>query len=415
MDHTQVDIILVDEVYRQPLGRPYITMATDVFSRMVLGFYLSFDPPGAISAGLCVAQAILPKETLLIGMQGDWPCWGLPTVLHLDNAKEFRGKMLERACEKYGIRLEFRPVKTPHWGGNVERLMRTFMEETHTLPGTTFSNVQDRKEYDSEKNAVLTLPEFEQWLTTFIVNVYHKRIHKALNVSPFERYKDGIFGAPGQIGIGLPDRLYDELQIRLDFMPGHERTVQEYGVVIDHVFYYADVLKHYINSLEPGFGKNRSKRQFIFKRDPRDISCIYFLDPNTNQYHRIPYRNTEYPAISVWEFRQALARVKLKGMAKVDQGSIFAAYDEMKKVALDAIERTRRVNRSSNRLVKGVPLDTLAVLLPAPTSRKTKVSAVAPETLPADRIQKERPLIVPFDEIEDDALKPRDKSASRPA
>ncbi len=406
MDHTEVDIILVDEVYRQPVGRPSITMATDVFSRMVLGFYLSFDPPGSVSAGLCVAQSILPKETCLsnIGVQGDWPCWGLPTVLHLDNAKEFRGKMLERACEKYGIRLEFRPVKTPHWGGHVERLMRTFMEETHTLPGTTFSNTQDRKEYDSEKKAVLTLPEFEQWLTTFIINVYHKRIHKSLNTSPFERYREGIFGAPGQIGIGLPDRLYDELQIRLDFMPGYERTVQEYGVVIDHVYYYADVLRPYINSLEPGYGKNRAKRQFIFKRDPRDISYIYFLDPETKQYHRISYRNTGHPAISVWEFRQALAQVKLKGIEKVDDDSIFAAYDEMKKVALGAVERTRRMNKSNNRLVKGVPTDALAILLPAPTSRKIKVSPVASEVDSSNRIQVEFSKIVPFDDIQDDAL-----------
>lgn len=406
MDHTEVDIILVDEGYRQPLGRPYITMATDVFSRMVLGFYLSFDPPGAISAGLCVAQAILPKETHLsrIGVQGEWPCWGLPTVLHLDNAKEFRGKMLERACEKYGIRLEFRPVKEPHWGGHVERLMRTFMEETHTLPGTTFSNVRDRKEYDSEKKAVLTLPEFEQWLTTFIVNVYHRRVHQSLNTSPYERYREGILGAPGQIGIGLPDRLYDELQIRLDFMPGEERTVQEYGVLIDHVYYFADVLKPYVNSLAPGFGKSRAKRKFLFKRDPRDISYIYFLDPETKQYHRIPYRNTAHPAISVWEFRQALALVKLKGKENVNEDDIFAAYDEMKKVALAAVERTRRLNKSSNRLVKGVPADALAALLPAPATRKIQISSDAPVVIPANQMQKERPIIAPFDDLHDDAL-----------
>lgn len=406
MDHTEVDIILVDEGYRQPLGRPYITMATDVFSRMVLGFYLSFDPPGAISAGLCVAQAILPKETHLsrIGVQGEWPCWGLPTVLHLDNAKEFRGKMLERACEKYGIRLEFRPVKEPHWGGHVERLMRTFMEETHTLPGTTFSNVRDRKEYDSEKKAVLTLPEFEQWLTTFIVNVYHRRVHQSLNTSPYERYREGILGAPGQIGIGLPDRLYDELQIRLDFMPGEERTVQEYGVLIDHVYYFADVLKPYVNSLAPGFGKSRAKRKFLFKRDPRDISYIYFLDPEAKQYHRIPYRNTAHPAISVWEFRQALALVKLKGKENVNEDDIFAAYDEMKKVELAAVERTRRLNKSSNRLVKGVPADALAALLPAPATRKIQISSDAPVVIPANQMQKERPIIAPFDDIHDDAL-----------
>jgi putative transposase len=35
----------------------------------------------------------------------------------LDNAKEFHGEMLRRACEQYGIALEYRPVAQPHLGG----------------------------------------------------------------------------------------------------------------------------------------------------------------------------------------------------------------------------------------------------------------------------------------------------------
>ena len=65
IDHTPLDIILVDEVQRRPVGRPWITLAVDVFSRMVAGFYISFDPPGALSTGLCIAHSILPKEKWL--------------------------------------------------------------------------------------------------------------------------------------------------------------------------------------------------------------------------------------------------------------------------------------------------------------------------------------------------------------
>jgi len=65
VDHTLVDIILVDDIHRQPIGRPWLTLLIDVFSRMVLGFYISFDPPGNLSLGLCLAQAFLPKEKWL--------------------------------------------------------------------------------------------------------------------------------------------------------------------------------------------------------------------------------------------------------------------------------------------------------------------------------------------------------------
>ncbi|OGX91500.1 Mu transposase C-terminal domain-containing protein [Hymenobacter coccineus] len=370
IDHTLVDLILVDEAYREPLGRPWLTMAIDVFSRMVVGFYLSFDPPGAVGTGLCMAHAILPKELWLsrMNVQGDWPCWGVPSVVHADNAKEFRGTMLQRACDKYETRIEWRPVGKPHWGGHVERLMGTFMQEVHTLPGTTFSNVRDRKDYPSEQKAALTLREFEQWLTTFIVDVYHKRVHQGLKTSPYERYREGIFGSPRQPGRGLPERLYDELQVWLDFMPGEERTVQEYGVLIDHVFYYADVLEPYINSLEAGSGKRRLKQKFTFKRDPRDISCLYFLEPGTKVYHRIPYRDTSHPAISVWEFRQAVEQARLKGLERIDEGTIFAAYDAMRAVELAAVERTKRVTKTANRMLQGVPEGAAAAFFSSGTS-----------------------------------------------
>ena len=101
IDHTPVDLILVDDVHRRPVGRPWITLAIDVFSRMVTGFYVSFDPPGALAVGLCLAHAILPKESWLAQHEitTSWPVWGVMDSVHADNAKEFRGHMLRKACQ----------------------------------------------------------------------------------------------------------------------------------------------------------------------------------------------------------------------------------------------------------------------------------------------------------------------------
>jgi putative transposase len=41
IDHTKVDIVVVDEQTREPIGRPWITLAMYLFSRMVTGFHLS--------------------------------------------------------------------------------------------------------------------------------------------------------------------------------------------------------------------------------------------------------------------------------------------------------------------------------------------------------------------------------------
>lgn len=347
IDHTKLDIILVDEHYRRPFQRPYLTLAVDVYSRIVVGFYLSFDPPGELGTGLCIANSILPKETWLekSGVDGVWPIWGIMKTIHLDNAKEFRGRMLKMVCQNYGINIEYRPVATPNWGGHVERLLGTFSKEIHDLAGTTFSDPKLRSNYDSKDKASLTIGELEKWILTYIVNVYHKKIHSAIKMSPLQKYEEGILGGDNLLGTGLPPRLIDERRVKLDFMPFYERTIQEYGVLIDHIFYYDDVLRKFIHAKEQN-GKSNIKRKFIFKRDPRDISLLYFYDPELNTYFEIPYRDTSKPSISIWEYNDVVRGLH-KNKIIIDEESIFNAYREMEAIENDAIVATKQLNRIS--------------------------------------------------------------------
>ena len=105
IDHTPVDLIVVDEQYRRPIGRPYLTLAIDVYSRCIPGFCLSLEAPSAVSAGLCIAHAVLDKDAWLVqrGLDGPWPIWGKPDCIHLDNAAEFYSEALSRGCEQHGI------------------------------------------------------------------------------------------------------------------------------------------------------------------------------------------------------------------------------------------------------------------------------------------------------------------------
>ncbi|MCE1177072.1 MAG: DDE-type integrase/transposase/recombinase [Burkholderiales bacterium] len=192
VDHTPADIILVDDVSRLPIGRPYLTIVVDTCTRMLSGFCLTLDPPSALSTGLALTHAILPKKTWLTKHQIDaeWPIYGVPHKIYADNAKEFRGTMLERACHEYGIIMENRPKGLLNYGGHVERLFRTFMRRVQSLKGSTFSNVQNRGEYNSEGKAVFTLNEFEHWFGIFVTKVYHQRPHRGIGrMSPIKLYE----------------------------------------------------------------------------------------------------------------------------------------------------------------------------------------------------------------------------------
>lgn len=336
IDHTKVDVILVDDLTRQPVGRPWITVAIDIFSRMIAGFYVSFDPPGAMSTGLCLAHAMLPKRIWLAkyGVTTPWPICGRIQALHLDNAKEFHGTMLDRACQNYGIELQWRPVKKPWYGGHIERWLGTFAQELKNLPGATFSNPAERGEYDSEGRAALTLTEFERWLATFITEVYHQRVHSALGVAPIQKYES--------TGAKHDDWNVDERRLRLDFMPYLERTVQPYGILNDQIAYYSDVLRRWVSAADSDDPAHQ--RKFTVRRDPRDISVVYFWDPEAKEYFRIPYRDTAHPAISLWELKEIRRQLQQQGRESINEELIFAAYARMREIA-DAAQRTTKAAR----------------------------------------------------------------------
>jgi putative transposase len=350
IDHTEADVILVEEHTRLPMGRPFVTLAIDVFSRMVTGWFVSMEKPSAVAAGICLSRSMLPKRECLaeLNVPGDWPVWGRIRAVHCDNAKEFRGAMLQRACQQYAIDLQMRPVKRPHYGGHIERLMGTSAGEIRKLPGATFSSPRERVGYDSEKESALTLPEFERHLVDFIVNIYHRRVHAELGVPPARQWEIGILGSRTRPSIGMPDIPGDPARIRLDFLPYVERTVQPYGILIDDIFYYHEVLSPWINATDPENPK--AKRQFTVRRDPRDISLVFFFDPEANQYFPIPYRNAAHPPVSVWELRSAQKRLKDEGRAHVDESAIFEAVSRMRERVEASVTKTKAARRQLHRI-----------------------------------------------------------------
>lgn len=349
IDHTPADIILVDDLYRKPIGRPWITLAMDVNSRMVTGYYLSFDPPSETSVAMCVAHSVLPKEEwlLLHKVDAKWPVWGFPKTIHVDNGADFRSNNFQQSCLTYGINLEYRPVKQPRYGGHIERVLGTFLREIHDLPGTTFSSIKDKDGYNSEKEAVMTKSEFETWLVTLICKVYHQRMHSSIGMTPLRKWEIGIFGNNEIQGAGLPARPADRLTILLDFLPSFRRTVQTFGVTIDGMTYYADVLRQWINAEDPELkGK---KREFVFRRDPRDISTVWFFDPDLKQYFKVPFADQALPSMSIWECQQAREVLKREGKKSVNEHQILHAITELRSKVEESKEMTKKARRSSQR------------------------------------------------------------------
>lgn len=333
IDHTLVDVIVVDEQLRRPIGRPVLTIAIDVCTRMVAGFHLSLEAPSSVSVGLCLLHAVYDKTVWLNEREIDvsWPVAGLPEVLHCDNGAEFRSRALAAACREYGIKLQFRPPATPRFGGHIERLIGTMMGAVHVLPGTTFSNVKIKGDYDAEGRATFTLRELEKWIAIEIAGKYHHRIHSALLRPPVAVWRD----LQGDVDFDLPP---DRMAFWTSFLPEERRRLLKDGIHLEKIRYWSDAL-----SRDVGRGA-----EVKIKYDPRDLSRIFVRQPD-GHFVEARYRNLAYPPVSWWEWKHAKKRLREQGKRELNEETIFASIAQQRQIEDYAAQASATARRSVTR------------------------------------------------------------------
>ena len=119
-DHYRLDVLHVDDEFREGLGRLWLTLLIDAYSRAVLGVLLAYEDPCIESIQGALRHAIWPKTGLTaFGVDLPWSCYGIPQRLFLDNAWAHHSHSLEdlaRALAGGGrythMELVFRPPLT---------------------------------------------------------------------------------------------------------------------------------------------------------------------------------------------------------------------------------------------------------------------------------------------------------------
>ena len=329
IDHTQSDAFVVDPWFRRAIGRPWLTLAIDIASRCVVGFYVGMERPNAATVALLLSRIALPKAPWLsaIGAEMDWPMQGVPKVLHLDNAAEFKGKALRAGCAQYGIDLMYRPVGRPHFGGHIERLNRTLMQRLKGLPGATGNSVKGRKVRRPEETAALTLKEFELWLAVEIGKRYHHSEHRGLMGATPASVWQKLCGVqpPRELRPG-PEEAWNWL---VHFMPLTRRTVQNDGVTIFHIRYWHEIFAAW----------RVARREVLVRYHPEDLSRI-FVSTNARHYIEVRCADLKRPAISLWEHR-AICRILRGQKQSVSEASIFQAIETQRDIVAKARAKTR--------------------------------------------------------------------------
>ena len=340
IDHTMLDLIVIDDQDNLPLGRLTLTDCMDVATRYPLGYYLGFEPPSYYAVMECLYHAICPKPNLREkhGTQHDWLAYGIPTALVTDNGKEFIGHSLEDACLALNMVLEQMPVRKPHYKGKIERLFQTITTVVHGLPGTTFSSNGSRGDYDSREQACVYLSEVDSILNIFFVDIYAERFHKGLGGIPARRWTEAVQDSY------LPrvPASAEELLILLGQVEW--RTLQHYGLDFESIRYNAPELAALRNELAKG-------EKVKIKYHPGDLGRVYVYNPFTRTYLEAPAQDhTGYTqGLSLWKHR-VIRRFVLDRQDTVDVAALGQAKQHIQAIVDQA--RTRQQTHTRSRLAR---------------------------------------------------------------
>ena len=312
IDHTKLDVRVLDELTGEVVSRPWLTIALDVFSRCVWAYYLGFDQPNDDIVGLTILMGVQKKDNYVqrYGLS-EWPVFSRPLQVHTDNGKDFRSKLMDAGCEENGISVLRRPVKTPRYGGYIERFFKTLEEKfIHNLPGTTFSSPRERLDYDSDKEAMLTISDLERMLLQFIVNEYHNTVHTELRMTPLEMWKEGVKTSSIQ-----PNEPADLNRFRLDFLsfvePDGMRTIQRDGMHFRDLAYFHPILNVLPHFEEDG----RTPKKYYTRYDPFDMRYLHVLDAREGrkQYHTLLLRDCPSEPFSLRELEAGRKGLRSRG------------------------------------------------------------------------------------------------------
>ncbi|NRD72152.1 DDE-type integrase/transposase/recombinase [Shewanella sp. VB17] len=282
IDHTPLDLILLDDELLIPLGRPYLTLIVDVFSNCVLGFHLSYKAPSYVSAAKAIVHAIKPKslDTMGIALQHDWPCYGKFETLVVDNGAEFWSKSLDHACLESGINVQYNPVRKPWLKPFVERFFGMINQYFLTeLPGKTFSNILEKEDYKPEKDAIMRFSVFVEEFHRWIVDIYHQDSDSRDTRIPIKQWQHGFDVYPP-----LQMSLEEEEHFSVLMGISDERTLTRNGFKYEELMYDSRALADY----RKRYPQTKDSIKKLIKIDPDDLSSIHVYLQELGGYLKVP-------------------------------------------------------------------------------------------------------------------------------
>ncbi|WP_353048106.1 MULTISPECIES: Tn7 transposase TnsA N-terminal domain-containing protein [unclassified Oceanobacillus] len=295
IDHTQLDIELICSITGENLGRPWLTLLIDAYSRIILAFYISFDAP-SYRSNMMVLRECVKKYSRF------------PSTLVVDGGKDFNSVYFDTILSRNYCTKKIRPGSKPRYGSVIERLFGTTNQMfLYNLAGNTqiTKNVRQVSKSVNPRNlAIWTLEKLYEYLSRWAYDIYNKTEHSGIGTTPQNIYENSLLKGGERKATRIA---YDEL-FRILTLPstkkGTAKVIPGYGVKINR-FYYWD------SSFRNGSIENRS---VLVRYDPFNMGIAYayvnkrWIELKSEKYNVLKNRTEKELNIA---FQELKTRVKL--------------------------------------------------------------------------------------------------------
>ncbi|NYG44813.1 putative transposase [Bradyrhizobium sp. IAR9] len=317
-DDTPLDIILVDANGRVR-GRAYLTAGICLATGMIVGWHISKDRPSWSTVMQALRMTVLKKDLADSGAESPYPVFGVPEMVKVDNGAAYRSTSLVAAAGQLQFELRLVPVGKPNLKGKVERFFREVARDfLSVFPGRTFSNVQERLDYDSEGNARMTLQDAQRLFTRWVVDIYHNRPNsRSFGQTPLQRWE-----ALSGCGVRMPPEAAD-LTPLIGLVVN--RTIQGDGITFMGLTYRDEALRAMRRSGHMG-------KEWMVKVDPLDLSVMLVLDEAKKRWVPIRCQQpdlVEGLTLKMWMDVVANAKAATERGQRVSRGRLLRAREAL--------------------------------------------------------------------------------------
>ena len=374
LDHTPVDIQVIDDNGQVVPRKIWATFLIDCFTRMIVGFYISFDAPSRKSVVAALKHSLKSKsyvKEIYPSIQSEYPCMGVCAQIVVDNGRELHSLEAKRVIAELNINFQYCPRKRPNFKGKIERFIRRFNYELiHSLPGTTFANYLAKGDYKGKP--ALTFEALVEVIHHWIIDDYHNESHDGLDGdTPLNVWNKNRHAFSAPVLFDSIDRLDQLMWTEFD------ATIQTNGIAKYNLKWNSKALQ----DIAKKYGRGT---KVTVKLDEDNLHAVWVKVPGTDELIKATCTREEYArnlSLRVHQMVWKHLRAEHGDRKDFTEPTLLTARAGLDQSVADAVQRAKAARKGRGKVSVSSSAELIASKTPAeaPERPRKKASVVPPE------------------------------------